>query len=93
MTTEKKEQQKQKIVDWKADPLMPKMAYVGEDEVFDAVAQAECPEGTEVALHVIQGSADGPASSLYMTPAQAYVLAERIRTAAWIAEKLGATDA
>jgi hypothetical protein len=32
--------------------------------------------------------ADGPTSSSYLTPAQAYLYAERIRTAAWIAEQL-----
>lgn len=81
---------KQKIVEYKAEPLRPKMAYEGETEVFDAAVSAECPEGGEVSLHVARDSVDGPISSVYMTPAEAFVLAERIRTAAWIAEKLGA---
>lgn len=87
------EQVKQKIVEWKADPLRPKMVWEAEDEVFDGAVTPECVGAGEVSLHVTRDSADTPISSLYMTPAEAYVLAERIRTAAWIAEKLAADDA
>lgn len=82
------EKQVQKIAEYKAEPLRPKMVWEGENEVFDGAVSAECPEAGEIAVHVVRESADDPISSLYMTPAEAYVLAERIRTAAWIAEKL-----
>jgi hypothetical protein len=83
----------QKIIEWKGESLTPKMIWEGGEEIFDGTVTPECPEGGEVALHVQREGADDPVSSLYMTPAEAYLLAERIRTAAWIAEKLDAGDA
>jgi hypothetical protein len=83
----------QKINEWKGDPLEPETVWEGGEEVFDGSVRAECPEAGEVAIHVTREGADDPISSLYMTPAQAYLHAERIRTAAWIAEKLGVKDA
>lgn len=81
----------QKIVEYRADPLKPKVAFEGEDEI-DATIEAQCPDAGGVALHVTREGAERRVSSLYLTPAEAYVLAERIRTAAWIAERLGAGE-
>jgi hypothetical protein len=84
---------KQKIVEWKSDPLRPRMVWEGEEEVYDGAIVAECPEAGEIAVHVTRNGADSPVSSLYMSPAEAVLLAERIKTAAWIAEKLAAPNA
>jgi hypothetical protein len=80
------------ISEWKGDPITPEMLWEGGDQVFDGSVSAECPEAGEVAVHVTREGADDPAASLYMTPAQAYLHAERIRTAAWIAENLPSRD-
>lgn len=84
---------KQKIVEWKGDSITPKMVWEGEEEVFDGSVQVEHPGEGEVAIHVTREGADSPISSLYLTPTEAYLHAERVRTAAWIAEQLGVTDA
>jgi hypothetical protein len=87
---------KQKIVEYNADPLRPKMVWEGEDEVFDGAVEVQCPEAGEVAMHVTRDSADGPISSAYMTVTEAYVFAERVKMAAWVAESfvdVGISDA
>jgi hypothetical protein len=76
------------INEWKGDPITPEMVWEAGEQVFDGSVAAECPEAGEVAIHVARDGADDPVSSLYMTPAQAYLHAERIRTAARIAENL-----
>lgn len=77
------------IVEYRPDPVRPKMLWEGEEEVFDGALHPECPElrNGEVALHASRDGAPSPISSAYMTPAQAYVLAERLCTAAWLAEQ------
>jgi len=87
------EKTEQKITEWASDKLSPKMVFVREDEVYDRDVYVQCTEANETALHVTDGTVDGPDASLYMTPSEAYLLAERLRTAAWIAEQLGAPDA
>jgi hypothetical protein len=89
---EQQQVEKQKIVEWKGDPLRPKMVWEGEGEIFDGAVQVECPDKGEVSIHVTRDSADGPIASAYMTPAEAYILAERVRLAAWIAEMLAASS-
>jgi hypothetical protein len=80
---------KQKIVEWESEPLSPTMVWRGEEEVYGQTVVAQCTgdEG-EVGVHVNPREDD--VISVYMTPSQALLLAERIRTAAWIAEKLAA---
>jgi hypothetical protein len=79
----------QKLAEFKADPLAPKMVWEGEDEIYDGAVRVEWPGEGEVAVHVTRESDDAPVSSVYATPSEALLLAERIRTCALLAEKLG----
>jgi hypothetical protein len=82
-------EKKKGITEYRAEPVTPKLAFEGEDEVFDAAVEAQCTDSEEIALHVTrQNKGDGPISSVYLTPAAAWLLAERIRTSAWIAERI-----
>lgn len=82
------------ITEWTSEKLELKAVWFEEEEVFGGEVTAQCTEPGEVAINVDheQSKGAGAAANLYMTPAQAYLLAERIRTAAWIAERLEADD-
>lgn len=92
-------QVQQKIVEWNSDSLEPsKTMWVDGEEVYGSSVKVQCPEAGEIAVYLdYNGRGDaaegGAAASLYLTPSEACLLAERIRTAAWIAEKLEVDDA
>ena len=87
---------RQKIQEWSSEALEPKMTWAGGEECDDGSVVVQCPGPDEVAVHIDYGGrgpdTSGPAASIYLTASQAARLAERLQTAFWLAETLGASD-